>query len=110
MKFPRLAPRPLACAALFFSLAAAAGAQSPARAAQTPQPQPSATPTKPNSAAATATQPPAKTPLVTTPREARARAYAKLLEGQRYVSRAKNSGGITREQLAAAQEAFRQAA
>ncbi|MFL6229334.1 MAG: tetratricopeptide repeat protein [Pyrinomonadaceae bacterium] len=40
----------------------------------------------------------------------RARAYAKLLEGQRYLSRAKSTGGITREGLAAAQEAFRQAA
>ncbi|MFN2595692.1 MAG: tetratricopeptide repeat protein [Pyrinomonadaceae bacterium] len=123
MKLPRLAPRPrsLACAALFFPLAAYAAAQSPESARTqrggvavvtqaTPQPKPSATPTKPNSAAATAAQPPAKTPQTLAPREARARAYAKLLEGQRYVSRAKNTGGITREQLAATQEAFRQAA
>ncbi|MCA1630368.1 MAG: tetratricopeptide repeat protein [Acidobacteria bacterium] len=48
-------------------------------------------------------------PLVAT-REARARAYAKLLEGQRYVSRAKSTGGISREGLATAQAAFREAA
>ena len=40
----------------------------------------------------------------------RAKAYAKLLEGQRHISRARRAGGITREGLAAAQAAFRQAA
>lgn len=43
-------------------------------------------------------------------RESRARAYAKLLEGQRYISRARGTGGITRESLATAQEALREAA
>ncbi|MDT7540766.1 MAG: hypothetical protein QOE33_670 [Acidobacteriota bacterium] len=76
----------------------------------TPQPTPAKP--KPNSASATAQVDPAQIKEVplTTPREARARAYAKLLEGQRYLSRAKSTGNITRESLTAMQEAFRQAA
>ncbi|MDQ3907090.1 MAG: tetratricopeptide repeat protein, partial [Acidobacteriota bacterium] len=76
-------------------------------------PQPTATPekTKPNSATATAQEPAqTKTVQLTTPREARARAYAKLLEGQRFLSRAKGSGSVTRDTLTAMQESFRQAA
>jgi tetratricopeptide (TPR) repeat protein len=80
-------------------------------ATQSPQPTPTPAKSKPNSAAATATAtpPPSATPQPAA-QGARARAYAKLLEGQRYLSRAKSTGGITREGLAAAQEAFRQAA
>jgi tetratricopeptide (TPR) repeat protein len=128
---PRLALRPLSLACAAASLLALAHADARAQTSHddhgvratriavatqaTPQPTPQTTPqptpekTKPNNASATA-QAPAQvsaTPLV--PRDARARAYAKLLEGQRYISRAKSTGGITREALAAAQEAFRQA-
>lgn len=113
---PRRARRArlLACAALLTACvdtvsSSRAQALPPRLAAQaTPTPTPEKT--KPNSAAATA-QTPAKpnAGVVRTPREKRAAAYAKLLEGQRYVSRAKSSGGIAREGLATAQEAFRQA-
>jgi tetratricopeptide (TPR) repeat protein len=76
---------------------------------QSPTPTPA--PTKPNSAAATA-QGDAQTKEInlSTPREARARAYAKLLEGQRYLARAKSAGNLSRESLNAMQEALRQAA
>jgi tetratricopeptide (TPR) repeat protein len=76
---------------------------------QPPTPQPTPQKTKPNNASATAQQPAQTSATPLSPRESRARAYAKLLEGQRYVSRAKSTGGITREGLAAAQDAFRQA-
>jgi tetratricopeptide (TPR) repeat protein len=80
------------------------------QATQSPQPTPTPAKTKPNSASATANAPsPSATPQPA-PQGARARAYAKLLEGQRYISRAKSTGGITREGLASAQDAFRQAA
>jgi tetratricopeptide (TPR) repeat protein len=79
------------------------------RAVQTPQPTPTPAKSKPNSAAATAESTPQASATPLPPREARARAYAKLLEGQRYISRAKSTGGITREGLSAAQDAFRQA-
>lgn len=118
---PRLALRAIALACAASALLALAhrdaraqaspdqhGARS-ARVAVAPQATPEKT--KPNNASAIAQEPPAQasaTPL--SPRESRARAYAKLLEGQRYVSRAKSTGGITREGLAAAQNAFRQAA
>jgi tetratricopeptide (TPR) repeat protein len=93
------------------TLARAATGRFAPLATQSPQPTPTPAKSKPNSAAATA----AATPQTNaTPQPAaqgdRARAYAKLLEGQRYLSRAKSTGGITREGLAAAQEAFRQAA
>ncbi len=45
-----------------------------------------------------------------TTRERRAQAYAKLLEGQRYLSAARGAGGITRDGLRSAQQAFQQAA
>jgi tetratricopeptide (TPR) repeat protein len=95
-------------------VATPARAQTP-RASLAAQATPQATPTpekpKPNnaSALAQAAAPVKAQPLVAT-REARAKAYAKLLEGQRYVSRAKSTGGISREGLATAQEAFREAA
>jgi tetratricopeptide (TPR) repeat protein len=78
----------------------------------TPQPKPTPAKTKPNSASATAQVDPVQIKEVplTTPREARARAYAKLLEGERYLSRAKSGGSLTRDALTAMQEAFRQAA
>ena len=65
-----------------------------------PAPSPSATPSP--QGAASSTQP--------VSREQRALSYAKLLEGQRYLSAARNSGGITRDSLRAAQQAFQQAA
>jgi tetratricopeptide (TPR) repeat protein len=104
----------LACAACL-SFAATPARALTALAGLAAQATPQATPTPekapPNNASALA-QPgaPVKAqPLVAT-REARAKAYAKLLEGQRYVSRAKSTGGISREGLATAQEAFREAA
>ena len=44
-----------------------------------------------------------------TPRERRAQAYAKLLEGQRYFTRTRGQG-ITKEHMSLAQQAFKQAA
>jgi tetratricopeptide (TPR) repeat protein len=112
---PRLAAAALACAACLSSAATPARAQV-TRGRLAAQAAPQATPTpekpKPNNNASVLAQPgaPVKAqPLVAT-REARAKAYAKLLEGQRYVSRAKSTGGISREGLATAQEAFREAA
>lgn len=80
--------------------------------AQAAQPTPTPAQTKPNSAASTAQDDAAQVKEVslTTPREARARAYAKLLEGQRYLARAKGAGSVTRESLNAMQESLRQAA
>ncbi len=93
------ATRALSCAAL---LGLAANTVTAARAQQPPgpAPQPSATPA------------PAATPTSTLPatQPGRAKAYAKLLEGQRHLTRARRAGGITREGLAAAQAAFRRAA
>ena len=101
-------PRPAAFALSCAALLTFAAARTEARAGQqqadpqqtaTPAPQPTVTP-------AAATQPAAQ-PV---PRDSRAKAYAKLLEGQRHISRARRAGGLTREGLAAAQSAFRQAA
>jgi tetratricopeptide (TPR) repeat protein len=106
---PRLATRPAQLALAASLLLSVATARALAQAT----PQPTATPekSKPNSATATAQGPAqARAAALATPRDARARAYAKLLEGQRYLSRAKGSGSITRETLTAMQEAFRQAA
>lgn len=58
---------------------------------------------------ATPGAPPATTPPLT-PREQRARAYAKLLEGQRYLSGGRSMGGMTRESVASAQAALNEAA
>ncbi|HYX41959.1 MAG TPA: tetratricopeptide repeat protein, partial [Pyrinomonadaceae bacterium] len=80
---------------------------------------PQAPPAKPNSAQPTPTNEP-NTPVAAqvaqpatqaalTPRERRARAYAKLLEGQRYLSSAAQVGGMTRESVASAQSALREA-
>ena len=57
------------------------------------------------------TEPPAaaKSQDASTPRERRAQAYAKLLEGQRHYAGARN-GRLTPESLRAAQQAFQQAA
>lgn len=43
-------------------------------------------------------------------RERRVKAYAKLMEGQRFFTSARGAGGITREDLSAAQKAFELAA
>jgi tetratricopeptide (TPR) repeat protein len=109
----RLQPRHLVAAATLacLPLVAPPARARVSRASLTPQATPTPEKPKPNNASAIA-QPgaPVKAqPLVAT-REARAKAYAKLLEGQRYVSRAKSTGGISREGLAAAQEAFRESA
>ena len=43
-------------------------------------------------------------------RARRVKAYAKLMEGQRFFTNARGAGGITRDELTAAQQAFEQAA
>jgi tetratricopeptide (TPR) repeat protein len=99
----------LACA-VCATVAAAAARPQAARAQQpaaTPQPSPARPAASPSASPAANQQQQLVSPV---PRETRAKAYAKLLEGQRYVSRARTSGGITREGLVAAQSAFRQAA
>lgn len=108
----RLLPRHVAAA----TLACLSFVATPARAQVTrgnlaAQATPTPEKPKPNNASALA-QPsaPVKTQALVATREARAKAYAKLLEGQRYVSRAKNTGSISREGVAAAAEAFREAA
>jgi tetratricopeptide (TPR) repeat protein len=67
--------------------------------------QPANTPTQAggNASAQTGAQP------ALSPRERRARAYMKLLEGQRYLSTGRAVGGITREAIARAQAAFNEA-
>jgi len=97
-------------ACLFVSLLAAfSHAQTePSRPAPT-QPPPSATPAAGGTVSAKPA-PPRATPTPLSSREQRAKAYAKLLEGQRYLSSARGSGGLTREGLRLAQEAFKQAA
>ena len=87
-----------ACAALCH-VSNAARAQTPG--AQ-PTPSPEATPT--TRTAQTSAQPSLAT------RERRVKAYAKLMEGQRFFTNARGAGGITREDLRAAQAAFEQAA
>ena len=108
----------LSRAALLLSLLTLAGVTDAARAQQptpTPAPSPGATPAAtpratPAPAAAAGTTAPTQTPAQPATQPVRARAYAKLLEGQRHLTRARRTGGITREGLAAAQGAFRQAA
>ncbi|MDQ3135866.1 MAG: tetratricopeptide repeat protein, partial [Acidobacteriota bacterium] len=82
----------------------AQGNQSPSTTPALPQGLPAATQSLPPTVATTLVQP---TPI--TPREQRAKAYAKLLEGQRYYSRARSSGRVSREGLQLAQQAFKQA-
>ncbi|HVG30003.1 MAG TPA: tetratricopeptide repeat protein [Pyrinomonadaceae bacterium] len=111
---PRLAAlAALACAACLSSAAPRAQGVARGRLAAQASPQPTPTPDKPrpnNASAVAQADSPAKAQPPVATREARAKAYAKLLEGQRYVSRAKSTGGISREGLATAQEAFREAA
>ena len=76
--------------------------------AETPTPataQPTATPGR-------ALQPTAQTSVQPTlsARERRVKAYAKLMEGQRFFTNARGAGGITREDLGSAQKAFELAA
>lgn len=116
----RLPSPTLACLALLACLACApdAAALSPnvvatRQPAATPQAAPSrpaANPSATPAAESAAVRQQPATQVFAVPRETRAKAYAKLLEGQRYLSRARTAGGITREALAAAQNAFRQAA
>jgi tetratricopeptide (TPR) repeat protein len=94
------------CAAAGAARSQAAPAQQPAA---TPQPTPARPAASPSATPTAGGRQPA-TQVAPVPRETRAKAYAKLLEGQRYVARARTAGGITREGLSAAQDAFRQAA
>jgi len=100
----------LACAVCAAAPAAGTRAVAAQQPAATPQPTPSQPATSPPATPAAAARQPAAPQAFVVPRETRAKAYAKLLEGQRYVSRARTAGGITREGLVAAQSAFRQAA
>jgi len=82
--------------------------------AQTPparEPQPTATPNRTNaprpSSTGTPVQPVAQPTL--SARERRVKAYAKLMEGQRFFTNARGAGGITRDELVKAQQAFEQA-
>ncbi len=105
MKFSsRLAhTAPLACA---LALACAVGTR-----AQSDRTAPAATP--PAGTPRPAVQPtPAQVGVqpALTPRERRARAYTKLLEGQRYLSGARTTGGMTRESVARTQAALNEAA
>jgi tetratricopeptide (TPR) repeat protein len=68
------------------------------------RPNPEQTPTPSSPTAQAAAQPPLSA------RERRVKAYAKLMEGQRFFTNARGRGGITREDLTAAQAAFAQAA
>jgi tetratricopeptide (TPR) repeat protein len=70
-----------------------------------PVPQPTATPGR-------TVQPTAQTSVQPTlnERERRVKAYAKLMEGQRFFTNARGAGGITREDLSSAQKAFELAA
>jgi tetratricopeptide (TPR) repeat protein len=70
-----------------------------------PVAQPTATPGR-------TTQPTAQTSVqpALSERERRVKAYAKLMEGQRFFTNARGAGGITREDLTSAQKAFEQAA
>jgi tetratricopeptide (TPR) repeat protein len=81
----------------------------------TPRPAPSATPrSEPPPAPRPVQQQPAAQltaqQAALTPRERRVKAYAKLMEGQRFFTNARGAGGITREDLVVAQAAFQQAA
>lgn len=67
--------------------------------------QPAATQTPTPAAAQTAAQ-----PATLSARERRVKAYAKLMEGQRFFTNARGAGGITRDDLSSAQKAFELAA
>ncbi|PYS88005.1 MAG: hypothetical protein DMF64_21625 [Acidobacteria bacterium] len=119
MKFSlRLAANaaPLACAcALTFACTLNARAQTRPEPLNPPQPTPTrhndaqpTTNTEPNTPVAAQVVQPA-TQAALTPRERRARAYAKLLEGQRYLSSAAQVGGMTRESITSAQSALKEA-
>jgi tetratricopeptide (TPR) repeat protein len=79
----------------------------PTPAPRAPRPAPTAMPAQKTPAQPSA-QPAAQASL--TPRERRVKAYAKLMEGQRFFTNARGRGGITREDLRTAQAAFEQAA
>ncbi|HEX8069981.1 MAG TPA: tetratricopeptide repeat protein [Pyrinomonadaceae bacterium] len=115
---------PLAAAGLLFVCAPTTRAQAQPPATQsTPQtkdkdPAPTEDQRKDKDPAADKTQsaPTTGTPAQTaaqpanlSPRERRARAYAKLLEGQRYLSMGRAVGGITREAITRAQAALNEA-
>ena len=115
---PRLARTPVLCVRAF-ALAAllvaptstpAQGREVQPQSTPRPSPAPPVTPPARRTAQAQEVTPAGAQAQQTVPRERRAQAYTKLLEGQRYLSAARGSGGITRDNLAAAQQAFRQAA
>lgn len=109
--FARHVPRAAAHSRAFFALAALAAACA-APAAARPQAGQNGAPdrtTQQTAGGGTAAQSPAAAAL--SPRERRAQAYAKLLEGQRYFEAAQRpGGGSANEPLRRAQAAFQQAA
>lgn len=112
MKFyARLASLAFAVSACSIACPVSTGAQT-----QTPGAQPTPAPRAPRSVPTATPTPAQKTPAQPsvqtslTPRERRVKAYAKLMQGQRFFTNARGAGGITREDLRAAQEAFEQAA
>ncbi|HEX8458489.1 MAG TPA: tetratricopeptide repeat protein [Pyrinomonadaceae bacterium] len=115
MKFSHLRLALLAFAfatcSVFFPVSSDARAHDERQSTQEQQQQPAPAPRRsqtpaPTPATTTATQPAASL----SPRERRVKAYAKLMEGQRFFTNARGAGGITREDLRAAQTAFEQAA
>jgi tetratricopeptide (TPR) repeat protein len=83
--------------------------------AQTPTPTPANTPApvaapEKKSAAAVAPAPQTAAQPAPVTRERRARAYAKLLEGQRFLSGARSAGGMTKESVTRAQAVLNEAA
>ncbi|HJR06452.1 MAG TPA: tetratricopeptide repeat protein [Pyrinomonadaceae bacterium] len=102
MKFYlRLASLACAVSACSFVFQVSAGAQ--------PAPTPARTGASRTSQPNTTSQASAAQPALSV-RERRVKAYAKLMEGQRFFTNARGAGGITREDLTAAQKAFEQAA
>ncbi|MDQ1610938.1 MAG: hypothetical protein QOG00_869 [Pyrinomonadaceae bacterium] len=118
MKFyARLASLAFAVSACTVACPVSAGARSSSsNALPAAQPTPAVRPTTdPRLATPAATPTPAAQipapPLSSlSPRERRVKAYAKLMEGQRFFTNARGAGGITRDDLRAAQAAFEQAA
>jgi tetratricopeptide (TPR) repeat protein len=96
----------LAFAVLSCAFVCPAPVQAQAEPLLPPVAQPTATPARPQA------QPTAQTSVQPTlsARERRVKAYAKLMEGQRFFTNARGAGGITREDLSSAQKAFELAA
>jgi tetratricopeptide (TPR) repeat protein len=113
--YVRLAPLALAVSTCSIACPVATGARALSPVAQsTPVAQPTPARTNTSRPAPAATPSPAQTSAQQSsslsPRERRVKAYAKLMEGQRFFTNARGAGGITREDLRTAQAAFEQAA